>query len=159
MEKFLNMTGFKHFYFLKNKKNILNFKKNFAFSLVELMISLVVIAVVIAAATPLITKKLATKDLTITAKATGVYSQDCEKFGDDCSFCTDDYCALCMKQCASNEYVYTKECICKSCLEIAAHCAGCNHKICKKCEGGYGFEQTAGTCTLCPAGTYSDVTT
>ena len=67
-------------------------KKKFAFSLVELMISLIVISIVTAAFAPILTKKLKTSEQTIgVATATSITSSAlCNSVSKGCLECEND---------------------------------------------------------------------
>ena len=76
-----------------------------AFSLVELMISLIVISIVTAAFAPILTKKLKTSDQSIgTATATSITSSAiCNSVSKGCVECEDDKCIV-----ASDGYFLNK---------------------------------------------------
>ena len=69
-------------------------KKILGFSLVELMISLIVISIVTAAFAPILTKRLKTSDQSIgTATATSITSSAiCNSVSKGCLECEDDKC-------------------------------------------------------------------
>ena len=73
-------------------------KKNFAFSLVELMISLITISCIAAAFAPTVTKRLTKTNVTISSGASGeqVVELMCTNmFGDNCINCSKDECTMC----------------------------------------------------------------
>lgn len=99
-----------------------NFKKHFglkrfAFSLVELMISLIVVSLVAAAFVPVITKKLATSSVVSGSIGDSVETNEkCEeKFGLYCTSCTKDTCLSCAKNCNYDQMLDVNNCVCKSC--------------------------------------------
>ena len=105
------------------------------FSLVELLISLIVISCITAAFTPIITKKFSSGvfgggsyDLTV----------DCaDKFGDFCTLCTSAGCIDCGIPCPDGEYMDTKNCICLPCKDkYGEDCTKCNEKKCLTCPDG-----------------------
>ena len=134
-----------------------------AFSLVELIISLVAISIILAAFAPQISKKLSGNGLTIG----GVSFGQCDKFGDDCSICAADetHCVVCRKEldgCPDGTGVYNPTCGCESCQYYLSgthkdKCLSCRIDrdgigTCKKCEQGYYVD--GGTCMPCPDGYY-----
>ena len=120
-------------------------KKEIAFSLVELMISLIVISIVTAAFAPVITKKLKVEDRSLWAKSTVDYIYDeeiCTKKVENCAMCLADTCIRC-----KNNY-YLKN---NSCIECSKGCVNCDiTQGCTRCETGYYLDN--GICTMCPEG-------
>ena len=138
-------------------KKILNiFCTKKAFSLIELMISLITISCIVAAFTPVITKKLSSSSTGFGGTFKEVTTQ-CEKFGSDCSLCYPDKCIVCTKLCSSTQYKDSKKCVCKECSEIEG-CLACNSTKCTKCKPGYGYSSSDFKCTKCSKGYYSDGT-
>ncbi len=127
-----------------------------AFSLIELMISLITISCIVAAFTPVITKKLSSSSTGFGGSFKEVTTQ-CEKFGSDCSLCYPDKCIVCTKICSSTQYKDSKKCECKECSEIEG-CLACNSTKCTKCKSGYGYSSSDFKCTKCSKGYYSDGT-
>jgi len=132
-------------------------KKTFryAFSLVELMVTLIILSCIIAATTPTITKKLHSQSITVGSgggQSNLEFSQDCSQW-EDCALCFPDKCAMCAKECLENEYVEVSNCTCKSC-NIYSNCKECTSKQCKNCEDGYFLDNL--TCSSCPVGFYCD---
>ena len=138
----------------KKNKGLINFKS--AFSLVELMISLITISVVVSALAPIITKKLGGKNgVSIMEDNLTTYCQ--EKFTSDCKLCDGKKrCVVCEKNCPSGKDDDKCECFTCTDVDFLQNCLQCNRKKCFKCEGGYGLGST--NCTLCPIGQYSDGT-
>ena len=128
-----------------------NFKKILGFSLVELMISLIVISVVTAAFTPILTKKLKTSDQSIgTATATSITSSAvCNAVSKGCLECEDDKCIAADSE---NGY-FLNESTGKSqaCNSVITGCAKCNidGSICNSSEDGYYMDGT--TPKSCPS--------
>ncbi len=121
-----------------------------AFSLIELMISLIVISSISAAFAPVISKRLSSTATTISS-GQGSISTKCEdKFGADCTLCYKTKCIICLKSCTSNTYVDIPTCTCKSCSSIATNCTKCNDEKCLQCNLGY--KLVNGKCEKCPAG-------
>ncbi len=110
-----------------------NIKKGF--SLVELLISLIVISCITAAFTPLITKKFSSG---VFGGSISDISADCEKFGPNCNLCTSNICLSCTGlTCARDEYKDNKSCSCKKCIDkFGADCTKCNEDKCLTCPSG-----------------------
>lgn len=132
------------------------------FSLVELMISLIVVSVVAAAFSPVITKKLSSN--TVVAGATKAISSirsDCASFntsGGVCSVCTDSLCLSCtLDNCDENQGKYKNigKCSCEACTSRSAYCVKCNSKDCTKCAENY-YLDSLSNCQSCPSGKYCD---
>ena len=79
---------------------IVNYKKPYAFSLIELMISLVTISCITAAFAPVITKKI---KITNPIVASTMVKSQCEKYSQDCSLCYSNKCLICAKECLETE--------------------------------------------------------
>jgi len=128
--------------FSKKCNSLHFFKKLAAFSLVELMISLITISCIAAAFTPVITKKLKKQDVALSLAQTSEIKSPCPEFGDDCKLCTKAYCVTCEKSCSTGQYAESKTCTCKSCSEhdkiknspLASECVSCNNDGCNACN-------------------------
>ena len=138
------------------------FGLKWGFSLVELMISLIVVSVVAAAFSPVITKKLSSN--TVVAGATKAISSirsDCANFnssGGVCSVCTDSLCLSCtLDNCDENQGKYKNigKCSCEACTLRSANCVKCNSKDCTKCAENY-YLDSSSKCQSCPSGKYCD---
>jgi len=160
------MRSFASFHFAQDDVSL---KKLFAFSLVELMISLITISCIAAAFTPVITKKLKKQDVALslaqTSEITDKYSGYEPKFTDKCKLCTKAYCIQCsIDSCEKGQYVDTSYCGCKACntvSKIASHnlsknkCVSCTKDGCTECsnagsdEGKYYINN--GLCENCPS--------
>lgn len=143
------------------KINLIKFKDRIAFSLIELMVSMVVISVIMAAFTPIITKRM--KANTIAMKlGDSISATKCETWiNSNCRVCLRKRCVLCNDdvKCSASEYLHVDDCTCHSCSEYNANCTSCSVSKCKACSGGYGYSSSAPYCTQCKIGTYSDGTT
>ena len=106
------------------------------FSLVELLISLIVISCITAAFTPIITKKFSSG--VFGGGGTGDLTTDCsDKFGDFCTLCTSGGCIDCGISCPDGQYKDTKSCTCKDCKDkYGEDCEKCNEKKCLTCPDG-----------------------
>ena len=125
------------------------------FSLVELMVSLVVVAVLTAAFTPIITKKLRLNSIAVgmgNGSAAAEKAEEKKKcslmHGNGCIECTQDVCNEC-------EVGYTIDSgACTLCATHISGCFACSSKTnCTSCNAGY-FKDS-GSCSACEAGTYS----
>ena len=127
-----------NFFWTQNNKRINMKNKNYlGFSLVELMISLIVISLVAAAFAPVITKKLKTSSIIAGGMASEISDQCEEKFGSDCKLCTKSYCVQCSKSCDNTTFSETKTCSCKSCSLKFSNCENCTSEKCTKCASDY----------------------
>lgn len=132
-----------------------------AFSLVEVVISLIIISLITAAFAPIMSKKLTSSKTAVQNKMS---TATCSSIDADCKLCTTTNgvkkCLTCLKKCSVNEYLDAESCSCKPCSSIASNCVSCTSSKCIKCSGGYGLS-TSGTsvCTQCTAGKYSEGTT
>ena len=106
-------------------------KKILGFSLVELMISLIVISIVTAAFAPIVTKKLKTSDMSIgTGSSDYVFDEAiCSASVQNCSICVADSCVKC------KEGYYLDENECKACTDSCLSCT--NSSKCLKCKDGF----------------------
>ena len=156
--------------FLFNFKKSLNLKK-VAFSLIELMISLIVISLVAAAFTPVITKKLKTSSIFGSSGGGNSVSANCQgKFDSDCKLCTKDLCVMCKKTCESGYMLEADSCKCNQIITINNCKVYSTYSTCNACEDGYylsnneckaysvlncaTFSSTEDKCLSCPFGFY-----
>ncbi len=128
--------------------------KSYAFSLVELTISLVVISCIAAAFAPVVTKKL--KNSNVSVALSEVVTR-CDKFSDECSLCYASKCIVCDRLCNDNQYKNVGTCACENCTDRSVGCIRCDAKVCTRCASGYGLTSD-GKCRLCQKGYYSDGT-
>ena len=152
----------------KQKKNFIKYIK--AFSLIEVMLSLIILSIVTAAVVPVITKKITSKSIKIEAEEKNEeseYTTDCqeliidgEKVGSDCTLCTKGENAIC-KQCPieCDEGMLVDIPTCKCVLCSAENCEYCRTETtCYKCmvsESGVYYSNN-GNCEICPLGHYCD---
>ena len=110
-----------------------------------------VIASIIAAFTPLITKKFSS---TIFGKGGKVnLTTDCtDKFNEFCTLCDDKRCIRCTldpNTCAGDQYKDTASCTCKDCKETYGEdCEKCTEKKCLTCPDGQ-YLDSDNNCQLC----------
>ena len=126
-----------------------------AFSLIELMISLITISCIMAAFTPILTKKLNKTNVTMSISE---ISSKCDKFSSDCVLCYPNKCLICNKSCTDGEIKDSEKCSCETCATMYPNCLECKTSGCQKCLSGYGLTADK-SCELCPLGYYSDGST
>ena len=100
---------------MANFKFMLKFFKS-GFSLIELMISLIIISLIAAAFVPVITKKLARSSIVVGSfgnNSSGGVSENCSNISEDCALCAGDTCLSCKKTCSAGETLDTTNCTCK----------------------------------------------
>lgn len=122
-----------------------------AFSLVELMVTLIVISCLVAALAPVITKKLKSQGITIVGgdddSGGGEVSTDCSGlFNEDCKLCNVNFCMQCEKVCTDGYYKNIARCNCLNCETYTPNCATCDSVGCLSCKSGFKF--TDGLCKL-----------
>ena len=128
-----------------------------AFSLIELLISLIVISCITAAFTPLITKKFATNiGFGGSGGSSGAIATKCDdKFSAECLLCNDTVCLSCSKICPDNLCQDADNCVCKECpTSEFPNCAKFTSTGCIQCQKGYRLADNQ--CAACPDGRYSD---
>ena len=132
------------------------FKRKYrnGFSLVEMMVSFVIICVIATALTPIITKKM--KSATVSIDTEGDFITNCtDKFSSSCTLCTTNKCVMCNKECPSDQTLDYDYCTCSSCItSFGANCLECSETSCTRCKNEY-FTNN-GTCEICPVGYYCD---
>ncbi len=148
---------------LQNTKNVLLncYRKLFAFSLIELGISFITIAILLAAFSPVISKKLASSATSSSGGSSGGVTYKCSTLFPDsdgaCMLCTKNpkKCIMCSKTCPSGEYKNVFECKCESCStkHSDSHCVNCDENSCFGCSDGYSLDSNK-KCIICPAGSY-----
>ena len=106
------MKKFKFLSFFVMQKNDSRFKFSKAFSLIELMISLIVISLVAAAFAPVITKKLSSSSI-FAGSIGGGFSKSCSNISEDCALCAGDTCLSCKNKCDEGEILNVSDCSCK----------------------------------------------
>ena len=135
-------------------------KKILGFSLVELMISLIVISIVTAAFTPILTKKLKTGDVTTSTPTVSTdsitSSSICGTISKGCAECVNDICL------GSDNGYYLEDGKTLPCNSVCATCSQKNK--CETCANGYVTNQSTDIgcspcltgCTSCAEGYYLD---
>ena len=112
-----------------------NMNTKSGFSLVELLISLIVISCITAAFTPLITKKFSSS--VFRGGSVSDITSECSKFGENCNLCTSNFCLSCKLTCGADEYKDEKSCTCKKCSDkYGQSCTSCNFEKCLTCPYG-----------------------
>ena len=144
------------------------FKKIPAFSLIEVMLSLIIISVITAAIVPAVTKKFTKRSIEITsdgkmAESSYFYADDCkglEGIGDECQICIKgaeiQECKKCPLKCREDETLSIMDCQCiKGAIQNCQVCASASK--CLLCQtdtevGNY-YPEGSG-CDVCPEGYY-----
>ena len=126
----------------------------FAFSLIEVMVALLVVAIIVAALAPVITKRMQRDIVGKSRISTSCSSLFPEGY---CGMCylNPKSCIVCTKVCSSDEFQNVSEC---SCVKCSVHhndssCVRCNSKYCVQCKQGYYLDGN-NRCTICPKGYY-----
>ena len=123
-------------------------KKIFGFSLIELLISLIVISCITAAFTPLITKKFSSG--VFGGGSVSDITTECSQFTANCTLCTSNFCIACTGlSCGADEFKDDKTCTCKKCSEkYGADCPVCNASKCLTCPNGQFLDENE-QCVYC----------
>ncbi len=132
---------------IKNENK--NLKK--AFSLIELLISLITISVIMAAMAPVVTHKLKHGGVSIGTKK---LSMKCPAtVGSQCTLCLGNQCIACPIGCGT-QFKNTLTCKCETCTQ--ANCVNCtsDRNKCDRCKSGY--QKSGDGCSACGAGYYSN---
>ena len=147
--------------------NLKLIKKEIAFSLIEVMISLIILSLVTAAVVPVITKKITKKSIKIEYEENSEkneYTTDCSELiasnmvSENCILCTkgdNAVCKRCPIECSENMFVDISTCECKECK--LPDCEACKTEFfCYKCYVGESgvYYSDSGECKLCPKGAY-----
>ncbi len=123
--------------------------KKIGFSLIELLISLIVISCITAAFTPLITKKFSSGVFGSGGGSVSDITSECDKFSSNCTLCSETTCVNCNLSCPTGEYKDTKTCSCKKCSDkYGADCQVCNETQCINCADNE-YADSDGNCKLC----------
>lgn len=122
------------------------------FSLIELLISLIIISVITASLAPVVTRKMKDNRLSLSSKNV---TTDCSRFDNEnrCLMCTLETCTLCNTQMNTQEGYYVdpnQGCDLKLCEGRFQNCLECNKDFCTKCKTGYFLKEN--TCETCPNG-------
>ena len=110
-----------------------------AFSLIELLISLIVISCITAAFTPIITKKFSSGVFGGSGGSNG-WSDECKDISNDCKLCFRDECVMCNLDCTiDGQYKDTPLCKCLPCTDkFGSNCTICQSDKCENClDGSY----------------------
>ena len=131
--------------------------KYFAFSLIELMITLITISCIIAAFTPVISKRLKSSNVTIKGNNVSDITTNCsDKFSNSCKLCTKSYCIQCdLSNCTTGTYAESKSCTCKDCSTLYSNCIECDSTKCTKCKDN-NYYINNGKCEICPSNKICD---
>ena len=131
----------------------------FAFSLVELLISLIAISCITAAFAPVISKKLMSNSVSIGSTSNnsggGGLSPDCTHISQNCQSCLGDTCLSCNTagfECEERQYKSNLSCACINCPDYDPNCLECDNSGCTKCPEGYYVKN--GKCSNCIEGYY-----
>ncbi len=124
--------------------------------MIELTLSLLIISIILAALTPVISKRA--HQMIKVDNSMSVYSKaECEKwFNKDCEACTKSVCLTCEKICSENQYKNTGKCICEDCSLRSVQCIRCGASECKKCNEVFPLLNGVCSDSRCPTGTFSD---
>lgn len=115
------------------------------FSLIELLISLIIISIIITALVPVLTKKLKVDKMSL-QKGSSVVS-DCSEIDPECKLCyKNEKCIVCSKTCALNEYLDIENCKCKNCEEVMPNCYSCTKNECLSCKENFKFSADNRSC-------------
>ena len=126
----------------------------FAFSLIEVMVALLVVAIIVAALAPVITKRMQRDIVGRSRISTSCSSLFPEGY---CGMCylNPKSCIVCTKVCKSDEFQNVSECSCVKCSihHNDSNCTRCNSKYCTQCKQGY-YLDSNNRCVICPRGYY-----
>ena len=138
-----------------------NIKKILAFTVVELIISMITISCLTAAFIPVMTKKIKARQA-----GNSNYKISCSTlFNKGCHFCTPKKCIVCeLPDCLAPKVVNVPDCTCKNCS--ISNCSECNFDgaTCRVCSVGYELKDggcskincadgkfwNGSTCATCP---------
>ena len=130
------------------------------FSLVELLISLIVISCITAAFAPLITKKFSSSVFGFgggggNSGTTSITTDCASKYTSDCLLCSSSECLSCVKTCPDGQCQDASNCTCKECpTSEFPNCAKFSSTTCIQCQKG--FRLVEGVCVACTSEKYSD---
>jgi len=125
------------------------------FSLVNLLVSVIIIMVLCVAIAPIITNKLNTIKISNISK---IAQANCPS---GCLLCYEHTkCLICTKKCNPNQYLNKETCTCHSCSVFDKSncvncCTKCNISFCRACVAGAGYNKQNAQCSKCNPGTYS----
>ena len=118
------------------------------FSLIELLISLIVISCITAAFTPIITKKFSSGVFGGSSGSNG-WSDECKDISNDCKLCFKGECVMCNLDCTiDGQYKDTPSCKCLPCTDkFGSNCTKCESDKCESCLDGSYLDN--GNCVDC----------
>ncbi len=141
------------FNFSVNKKYAL-----IAFSLIEIMLSLVIVSCILGAFAPIVSKKM--NSTAISVGATAAFSKNCsDKYGASCILCTSKACMSCTldRKAPEGQYLDVDMCEYKACSDLfTANCLNCAHDRCTLCKTGTYINTSNGKCVGCASGKVCD---
>ena len=132
----------------------------FAFSLIEVMVALLVVAIIVAALAPVITKRMQRDIVGRSRISTSCSSLFPEGY---CGMCylNPKSCIVCTKTCKSDEFQNVSECSCVLCSKSTSTTQGSvavntAMSSCSTCNSGYyaGIQGQSVGCNKCPGGYY-----
>ncbi len=139
-----------------------------AFSLIELLVTLIIMSLLISAFMPVVTKKLKSSAAGMGGSGNGGFSSDllfsaeCEKFSTEeykCMMCSKTACTLCSTQLSTTTGYYVdpaESCTPKNCVDkFGSNCMDCKKDACTACIPGSSFNSETNECEACEAGYYS----
>ena len=121
------------------------------------MIALITISCIIAAFTPVISKRLKSSNVTIKGNNVSDITTNCsDKFSNSCKLCTKSYCIQCdLSNCTTGTYAESKSCTCKDCSTLYSNCIECDSNKCTKCKDN-NYYINNGKCEICPSNKICD---
>lgn len=134
-----------------------------AFSLVELLVTLMIVSLVVAAFVPVLTRKMSDRVLVTSSKkedSKGDLVTDCEdRYGPDCRLCYENgQCVTCSLDCGE-QYRDDSLCRCTTCADSIENCLECEGVKCVRCEDGMLLTgDREKPCVECPPGKVCDGT-
>lgn len=134
----------------------LNTSKCRGFSLIDSMISFLIITIIVAAFAPVVIKKM-THGRDIVLKESSGTQKRCSH---ECILCkADGTCLLCPLRCDEGFYKDKQGCQCLDCSQAGdENCTGCTKDgdaiACTKCKTGYYLDEETHVCKECEAGYY-----
>lgn len=102
-----------------------------AFSLIELLVSVIIISLIAASFVPIVSKKLNNGKIGVSANKVKT-NCPADKYGANCQACDNTKCLLriCKNVCAGNQY-RDANCVCKNCADVySKNCIACSETQC-----------------------------
>ena len=125
----------------------------FAFSLIEIMLSLIIVSSILAAFAPIVSRKMNSKVIEVAATAS--FSKNCaDKYTSDCTLCTSKACISCKldRKAPEGKYLDVDACRYKACTDLFSDCLICAHDRCMLCIATK-YIDAQGKCTACGSST------